>query len=215
MLRVTTAPVHTLGEPSLKHLRYTGLFMHSGRDVFHKYRFWMDFLIRISNAIPTPLLSVVGHMPGNAGVLGRYLWAKKAFRALGDVCYIAPSCVFKNTSELSIGDRFSIHQFSYIDALGGVSIGNDVAIAHGSSILSSNHQWHNLDAPIKYNEVVRSPVEIGNDVWIGCGVRILPGTHIHPQVVVAAGAVVRGVLESGFLYGGVPAKKIRALSSAD
>ena len=50
---------------------------------------------------------------------------------------------------------------------------------------------------------------IGDRVWLGARVLVLPGAVIEPDVVVAAGAVVAGRLESHGLYAGVPARRIR------
>ena len=58
---------------------------------------------------------------------------------------------------------------------------------------------------------VDGDIAIGNNVLIGAGVTVLPGTVIGDNVVVAAGAVVKGELVSGWLYAGVPARKVKAL----
>ena len=137
--------------------------------------------------------------------------ASLLFGKLGEAAYLAKGVVFKSPAKLFIGDNFSIHEFCYVDAVGGVEIGTNVSLAHSSSILSSNHQWLDENLPIKYNNVKKKKVLIEDDVWIGCGVRILAGSHIENRVVVAAGAVVTGRLESGYLYGGIPAKKIKSL----
>ena len=55
------------------------------------------------------------------------------------------------------------------------------------------------------------PVRIGNNVFIGYGSIILPGTVIGDNVVVGAGSVVRGELDSNSVYAGVPIKKIRQI----
>lgn len=52
-------------------------------------------------------------------------------------------------------------------------------------------------------------VEIGNDVWIGSNVLIMPGIHIGDGAVVAAGAVVTKDVEPYSIVGGVPAKVIK------
>ena len=52
-------------------------------------------------------------------------------------------------------------------------------------------------------------VVIGNDVWIGAYVSILPGVHIGDGAVIAAGAVVTKDVEPYAIVGGVPAKVIR------
>lgn len=53
------------------------------------------------------------------------------------------------------------------------------------------------------------PVTIGNDVWIGAHVSILPGVQIGDGAVIAAGAVVTKSVEPYAIAGGVPAKTIR------
>mgnify|MGYP002621381799 CR=1 FL=1 len=60
---------------------------------------------------------------------------------------------------------------------------------------------------------IAKPVRIGNDVWIGGNVTILPGVRIGNNVVVAAGAVVTKDLADNALYGGVPARKIKDIDN--
>ena len=52
---------------------------------------------------------------------------------------------------------------------------------------------------------------IGAGTWIGHGVVILPGTRIGRNVVVAAGAVVRGEVEDHAVVAGSPARVVRRL----
>jgi acetyltransferase-like isoleucine patch superfamily enzyme len=69
---------------------------------------------------------------------------------------------------------------------------------------------------MKYLPDIVDPIVIGNDVWIGRGCLIQPGTVIEDGVVVAANSVVRGTLKSNGIYGGIPAKliKYRGISSS-
>ena len=60
---------------------------------------------------------------------------------------------------------------------------------------------------------IAKPVKIGDDVWIGGNVTILPGITIGNNVVVAAGAVVTKDVPDNTLVGGVPAKAIRKLEN--
>ena len=61
------------------------------------------------------------------------------------------------------------------------------------------------NSPLRNNR----PVVIGNDVWIGGNVVILPGVHIGDGAVLAAGAVVTKDVEPYAIVGGVPAKVIK------
>ena len=60
---------------------------------------------------------------------------------------------------------------------------------------------------------IATPVRIGNDVWIGGNVTILPGVTIGNNVVVAAGAVVTKDVPDNTLVGGVPARKIKDIEN--
>lgn len=53
----------------------------------------------------------------------------------------------------------------------------------------------------------KRPIHIGNDVWIGGNVTIMPGLTIGNNVVIAAGAVVTKDVPNNSLVAGVPAKK--------
>lgn len=67
----------------------------------------------------------------------------------------------------------------------------------------ANHPFE--DSPLRDNR----PVEIGNDVWIGASVIILPGVKIGDGAVLAAGAVVTHDVEPYAIVGGIPARTIR------
>lgn len=58
---------------------------------------------------------------------------------------------------------------------------------------------------LNYNEVIGHGLEIGSDVWIGEGARLLSGSLIGDGVVIGAGSVVRGYLQPYGVYSGNPA----------
>ncbi|HCJ91322.1 MAG: hypothetical protein I3I94_01775 [Acidaminococcaceae bacterium] len=60
---------------------------------------------------------------------------------------------------------------------------------------------------------IAKPVRIGDDVWVGGNVTILPGVTIGSNVVVAAGAVVTHDVPDNSLVAGVPARVIRKLEN--
>lgn len=187
--------------------------MSNGRYFFSKYSRLISYIFNIYSILPFFLRSILLNVLslGKFGFLLRYFELKKSSVFIGENVYVAKQSVFKNLKYFSCGANLSVHEFCYIDAAGGIEIGNNVSIAHNCSLVSFEHTWADLENPIKYNPTKLNSIKIGNDVWLGCGVRVLAGTVIEDRVIVAAGAVVKGTLESGYLYGGIPAKKLKKL----
>ncbi|MDP4332201.1 DapH/DapD/GlmU-related protein [Curtobacterium sp. A7_M15] len=98
-----------------------------------------------------------------------------------------------------------------VEAVAPVRIGSDTAIGMQVLIMTSHHEIGD-DGAWSRTASGRS-VDIGERVWIGGRAVVLPGTVIEDDVVVAAGAVVRGRLTSHGVYAGVPARRIRELGS--
>lgn len=88
-----------------------------------------------------------------------------------------------------------------------VIIGNNAFIGPNVSIYTACHPLE----PYKRNQFIEwaEPVKIGNNVWIGGGVTILPGVSIGDNVVIGAGAVVTKSFPSNVVIGGNPAKVIK------
>ena len=97
----------------------------------------------------------------------------------------------------------------YIDGSGGLKIGNDVSIAHASTIMTTSHTYQDTSIPIKYNNATQDSVEIGNDVWIGSNVIVMDNIHIADGAIIAAGAIVTKDVSSYCVVGGVPARQIK------
>ncbi|MEA1081438.1 acyltransferase [Marinobacter qingdaonensis] len=129
----------------------------------------------------------------------------------GDNVCLGSYVIVWNERGLVLGRGVSINAICYIEALGGCRIGNKVSIAHGVSIMTTNHTWSDKSVPIKDNKLSAGPVVVEDDVWIGCGVRILSGVDIGSRSIIAAGAVVTKDVPPGTLVGGVPAKTIKRL----
>ncbi len=94
---------------------------------------------------------------------------------------------------------------------GGITIGEGTILAHDVQILSRNHYYDGEDLKyIPYDErFINKRVVIGKYCWIGARVTILPGTEIGDGVVIGAGAVVSGRIDSYAVCAGNPAKVIK------
>ncbi len=139
---------------------------------------------------------------------------QRLYRAMGmdisEAAYeIGPRC-YIHSSDLSIGAQTFINEACWFENTARVRIGRGVAIAPRVTIITSTHHigpsqarggggWYYL------------PVTLQDGCWIGAGVLIQPGVTIGRGSIVAAGAVVAADTEPDWLYGGVPARKIRPL----
>ena len=69
--------------------------------------------------------------------------------------------------------------------------------------------WGSAIAPHESELPDKGDTIIGNDVWIGQNVTIMPGVHIGDGSIVAAGAVVTRDVEKNTMVAGVPARCIK------
>jgi acetyltransferase-like isoleucine patch superfamily enzyme len=187
----------------------------TGRELFQKYKFIIELLVRLAGIFPSKILLILWPIldlsAGKIGALLRYVIVKTLSPKCGDNVYIAQNVELKNIHMLKIGDNVSIHRGCYLDAAGGIEIGNNVSIAHQTSLVSFNHTWSNPNIPIKYNEISKGKITIEDDVWIGCGCRILADVTIRSRSVIAAGAVVTSDIPSNCIAAGIPAKVIKEI----
>ena len=185
----------------------------SGRDLFKKARILIKVLVLFVSLFPKSLrkqfLAWNRGVSGKMGILIRYVLLKSILPTIGENVAIDQGVILLNIEKLILGSNISINPNCYIDAFGGVEIGNNVSIATGTIIISASHTWADVDIPIKYNPVVRKPVIICDDVWIACGVKIIGECTINRRSIVAAGAVVKGEVPRNSIVGGVPARIIK------
>lgn len=91
-----------------------------------------------------------------------------------------------------------------------IRIGSKVAI--GPFCCMFCHSNHYTAGPKGFSDTyINGDILIGSNVFIGAQVTLLPNTVIEDNVVVGANSVVKGRLESGWLYAGSPARKIKEI----
>jgi maltose O-acetyltransferase len=117
-----------------------------------------------------------------------------------------------NFNHLSIGANSGVGTGSTLHLQGKISIGNDVMIGQELIIHTSNHGMENNGIPMCRQLSKIKGVTIGDNVWIGSRVTILPGVNVGNGVVIGAGSIVTKNLESNGVYVGNPAKLIKKRS---
>lgn len=176
--------------------------------------------------------AILKKVPGRTGFLIRRFYWKFHFANSGSSLSLFEDVVITNPKAITIGDNFSIMQYSklYAHNEGQIIIGNNVSINSnvqigasdrgkiiiGDNVLigpnavlrGSNHKFDRIDVPIRKQGHSGGTIFIGDDVWISANVVILPDVHIGKGGLIAAGAVVTKDVPSYGIYGGVPAVKI-------
>lgn len=134
---------------------------------------------------------------------------KSLFKKSANV-HIEPPFYCDYGYNIKVGENFyANHGVVILDTV-EVSFGDDVLLAPGVLISAATHP---LDPEKRKSGLELSGrINIGNNVWIGMGAKILPNVNIGDNAVVAAGAVVNKDVPANTVVAGVPAAVIRNIS---
>lgn len=139
------------------------------------------------------------------GGCGENVWITAPFHVdygnnifFGNNCEVNMNCTFLDDNEIRIG--------------------NNALIAPNVQIYTAFHPTNALDrfgetkedGSFSFCKTQTAPVKIGNDVWIGGGVVILPGVTIHDNVVIGAGSVVTKDIPSDSIAYGNPCRVVKS-----
>ena len=133
---------------------------------------------------------------------------------LADRVQLRSWTLLKSSGRLTVGSRGVISFHTTIHCAERVAVGDRVAIAERCTLVDSDHPHDGGDEYFLDKPVLTTPLEVGENSFIGAGAVVGRGARVGPRSVVAAGAVVRGgEYPGGRLLAGVPATAIRSLQS--
>ena len=134
----------------------------------------------------------------------------------GNQCFIAPNATI--VGDVTIGDECSIWFNAVLRGdVHYIKMGNKVNVQDGAVIhctYQKNPTNIGNNVSIGHNALVHG-CTIHDNVLIGMGSIVMDKCEIHSNSIIAAGAVVLEgtVVEAGSIYAGVPAKKIKDIST--
>ena len=99
--------------------------------------------------------------------------------------------------KIHIGNNVFLNSNVKIVARNRITIGNNTVIAPNVCIYDHDHNWHGQDMQ---GEFVSDEIVIGKNIWIGANSVILRGSKIGDGAVIAAGSVVKGMVEAETLF---------------
>lgn len=128
-------------------------------------------------------------------------------------CVFTPSFWCDYGFNIKVGKNFySNHNLVILDCA-EVRFGDNVFIGPNCGFYTAIHP---IDAEQRKMEIEwAKPIKVGNDVWFGGSVTVLPGVTIGDNVVIGAGSVVVKDIPSGVVAVGNPCKPIRKITEAD
>lgn len=138
---------------------------------------------------------------------------KKLFGKTGENIWIEPPFHCDYGWNIEAGENFFANYGLTILDVGKVTFGSNIQIAPNVSIYTAGHPVHPESRNSGYEYGI--PITIGNNVWIGGNVVILPGVTIGDNVVIGAGSVVTKDIPANVVAAGNPCNVIREITGED
>lgn len=123
---------------------------------------------------------------------------------------MSPTASLRNGERITLGRDVHVGERCYLwagDSAGRITLGDKVLLAPEVFITASNYTTA-AGVPVMDQPKREADVVIGDDVWLGARVVVLPGVTIGPGAVVGAGSVVTKDLPANALAVGVPARVV-------
>ena len=154
---------------------------------------WLDFKLFLIHLVSL-------HVPFYS--LRKFVFLLAGVR-IGRGATIHMGCKFFEPKGITVGQDSKVGDNAFLDGRAKLTIGDHVDIASSVMIYNSEHDLESADFHAR-----EEAVEIGDYVFIGPRVIILPGVKIGKGAVVAAAAVVTKNVPDFSIVGGVPAQII-------
>lgn len=112
-------------------------------------------------------------------------------------------------NKIKVGNRSApgLNSHCYIQGRGGIIIGHNLRMGPGVGLISANHDIEDYD---QWNHT--EPIIIGNNVWLGMNVVVMPGVKIGDNTVIGSNSTVTKNIQPNSIAAGCPCKVIKSKS---
>lgn len=174
--------------------------------------YFIKILIKIIDFLRTYYWCLIHRVKYKKGIfIGRNV--KKNFHVkleLSEYSRIGDNVLFWGNGTIKIGEKSSIGPESrlYASKGYGIEIGDYVNSASHLYIIDSNHGIEK-DKIMLYQAMKHKKIKIGNDIWFGYHVTVLPGVILEDGIVCGACSVVTKSFPKNSIICGGPAKIVK------
>ncbi|HEY0924870.1 DapH/DapD/GlmU-related protein [Rheinheimera pacifica] len=161
---------------------------------------------------------------GSGSIIQKPLLITPEYIILGAGVIIMPGCRIEGISnytgddnyqpEIVFEDGVTLQQRCHITSASRLVICKNSLISFDVSIQDTDHEYQQLDMPIANQPLLINETRIGENCFIGSGVKIQAGTILGKQCIVGTNAVVRGVFPDFSVIVGIPAKIVKRYNPA-
>ncbi len=138
---------------------------------------------------------------------------RRLLGSVKDTFWIEPTFWCDYGYNISLGDHFYANHNCVILDCAPVTFGEHVLLGPQCGLYTANHP---LEAgPRKDGLETARPIAIGDHVWMGGNVTVLPGVTIGDRSIIGAGSVVTGDIPPDVLAVGVPCRPVRTLEAGE
>lgn len=130
---------------------------------------------------------------------------------VGPWCWIGNDNKLRaHEGQLTLGSKVVMGRDNVVNTYLDIEVGDASILADWIYICDFDHRFDRLDVPIKDQGIVKSPVRVGSDVWIGEKATVLRGVDVGHGSVIASHALVKDDIPPFSIAVGVPARVIRS-----
>jgi acetyltransferase-like isoleucine patch superfamily enzyme len=178
---------------------------HRAYTPYHLVRYWRFLLLRLRHRdVVTEGMVYLGRRVE--------LRARKGYGriVLGRWVHIGDGNRLRaHEGTLRIGDKTVLGRENTLNCYLDLDIGSQCIVADWVYMCDFDHRTADVHLPIKDQGIVKSPVRIGDDVWVGVKASVLRGAQVGRGSVLAAHTVVRGEVPPHSVVAGVPGRVVR------
>lgn len=152
---------------------------------------------------------ILRNLPGKFGMRLRSRFVRRYLHSVGSDLTVHEGVRIRNVERLTCGNHVVIGVNNFLQAAGGIELGDHVLLGPDVKVWSSNHVFKDPNRPVREQGYEERKVVIGSNVWVGANCFIMPGAEIGEGCIVSAGSVVgKKVIPPYSILAGNPARKI-------